>query len=159
MQHHIGGIAASMPRGGNLAKTSLLKYELALTPPAITTCLTLYAKADGLKLVVGPDYGFLLPSGMKITYDPSQVPMKRIVKIETDNGEELQAEKVYKVALNDFIASGGDGYTLLRDFKGRTKMELLVRDALIRYIEETKTINERPEKRINNIKLTEEYLN
>lgn len=115
-------------------------------------------KADGLKLVVGPDYGFLLPSGMKITYDPSQVPMKRIVKIETDGGEDLQAEKMYKVALNDFIASGGDGYTLLRDFKGRTKMELLVRDALIRYIEEAKVIDERPAKRVNNIKLTEEYL-
>ena len=116
-------------------------------------------KADGLKLVVGSDYGFLLPSGMKITYDPSQVPMKRIVKIETDSGEDLQAETMYKVALNDFIASGGDGYTLLREFKNRNKMELLVRDALIRYIEELKTIEARPEKRINNIKLTEEYLN
>lgn len=115
-------------------------------------------RAEGLKLVVGPDYGYLLPSGMKITYDPSQVPMKRIVKIETDAGTDLEAEKVYKVALNDFIASGGDGYVLLRDFKNRHKTDLLVRDALIKYIEEMKVIAECPAKRIFNIKLTEESL-
>lgn len=115
-------------------------------------------KAEGMKLVVGGGYGYLLPSGLKITYDPSQVPMKRIVKIETDSGEELQAEKIYKVALNDFIASGGDGFTLLREFKNRNRLELLVRDSLMKYIEETGVIEERPAKRIINTRLTEENL-
>lgn len=115
-------------------------------------------KADGLKLVVGADYGYLLPSGLKITYDPSQVPMKRIVKLETETGEDLAAEKIYKVALNDFIAAGGDGYTLLRDFTNRNRLEILVRDALIKHISEMGTIEERPEKRIFNLRLTEENL-
>lgn len=115
-------------------------------------------RAKGLKLAVGAGYGSLLPSGMKITYDPSQLPMQRVVKLETDAGTELDAKKVYKVALNDFVASGGDGFTLLRDFKKRTKTDLLVRDSLIKYIEEMKVISERPAKRVFNIKLAEESL-
>ncbi len=115
-------------------------------------------KAEGQKLVVGSDYGYLLPSGLKITFDPSQKPMKRIVKLETEDGQPLEAEKVYKVALNDFIAAGGDGYTLLREYKSRKRLDLLVRDALIKYIQETGVIEKRPEPRIFNTKLTEEYL-
>ena len=115
-------------------------------------------RAEGLKLVVGPEYGYLLPSGLQITYDPSLLSMKRIIKLVTDTGAELEAEKIYKVALNDFIASGGDGYTILRDFKNHTKTDLLVRDALIKHIRELKVINERPSKRIFNVKLSEETL-
>ncbi len=115
-------------------------------------------RAEGLKLVVGADYGYLLPSGLKITFDPSQKPMKRIVKLETESGEELQAEKVYKVALNDFIAAGGDGYTILREYSDRQKIDLLVRDALIKHIQDIGVIKERPAPRIINTRLSEEHL-
>lgn len=114
--------------------------------------------ADGLKLAVGPPYGLLLPSGLKITYDPSLPPMRRVLKLTTDDGKELEAEKVYRVAFNDFVAAGGDGFTYLRDLPNRKKSTLLVRDALIKYIEELKIIDTRPEKRVFNVKLNEEIL-
>jgi 2',3'-cyclic-nucleotide 2'-phosphodiesterase (5'-nucleotidase family) len=123
-----------------------------------TTLANFNMKAEGTKLVVGPDYGYLLPAGLKITFDPALPKMKRIVKLETDKGEDIVAEKIYKVALNDFVASGGDGFSVLKDYKNRNKMDLLVRDALIKYIQENPPISSRPSKRIFNTKLVEESL-
>lgn len=123
-----------------------------------TTLANFNMRGEGTKLVVGPDYGYLLPSGLIITFDPSLPKMSRIVKLVTDKGEEIDGKKIYKVALNDFVAAGGDGFTNLREFKKRNKMELLVRDALINHIKELKVITLRPEKRIFNVRLTEEFL-
>ncbi len=114
--------------------------------------------ADGLKLAVGPPYGLLLPSGLKITYDPSLPPMKRVLKLTTDDGRELEAEKIYRVVFNDFVAAGGDGFTCLRNLPNRKKSTVLVRDALIKHIETLKVIDKRPEKRVFNVKLSEEIL-
>jgi len=116
------------------------------------------SKAEGLKLVVGPPHGILLPSGLHITYDPSLPPMKRILKLTTADGKELEAEKIYKVTFNDYVASGGDGFAHLRDLPNRKKTTILVRDALIKYIEEIKLIEKRPEQRVFNIKLRETYV-
>ncbi|EKE16609.1 MAG: hypothetical protein ACD_10C00894G0003 [uncultured bacterium] len=111
---------------------------------------------DGIKLMVGAPFGILLPSGMQITYDPSLPPMKRVLKLTTMDGKELEAEKVYRVAFNDFIAEGGDGFTYLRDLPNHKKLPVLVRDALIKHIEDMKVIEKRPEKRVFNVKLREE---
>lgn len=116
-------------------------------------------EADGLKLVVGPPHGLLLPSGLKITYDPSKPPMKRILKLTCDNGRELEAERVYKVAFNDYVAAGGDGFKHLADITNRKRMTMLVRDALIKYIEELQIIEKRPEQRVFNVKLRETPIN
>lgn len=143
----------------NLVERSLSNEARLINSEDKTFALENYnIRSEGLRLVVGPEYGYLLPSGLQITYDPSLLPMKRIVKLTTDKGEELEAEKTYKVAFNDFIANGGDGYAILRDFKNRNKTELLVRDVVIKHIKDLKTINERPAKRIFNLKLTEESL-
>ncbi|PKL44072.1 MAG: hypothetical protein CVV42_19755 [Candidatus Riflebacteria bacterium HGW-Riflebacteria-2] len=114
--------------------------------------------AEGLKLVVGPPHGIMLPSGLHITYDPSLPPMKRILKLTTADGKELEAEKIYKVAFNDYVAAGGDGFAYLRDLPNRKKTTILVRDALIKHIEELKLIENRPEQRVFNVKLRETYV-
>ncbi len=115
-------------------------------------------KADGLKRVVGPDYGYLYPSNLTITFDPSKEPMQRLVKVEIPGQGSLEPHKIYRVALNDFIAAGGDGFTNLKAIESREKTDILVRDALIKYIEELKVIEKRPEKRMFNLRLTEESL-
>ena len=115
-------------------------------------------RADGMKRVVGPDYGYLYPSNLHITFDPSKDRMNRILKLEIPGQGELDKKKEYKIALNDFIANGGDGYKCLKEVAGREKTDILVRDALINYIQELKTIETKPEKRITNIKLNEESL-
>lgn len=56
-------------------------------------------------------------SGMKFTYDPKAAPGSRVVSVEI-GGKPLDPAAKYKVASNDFMFGGGDGYSSLG--KGRT---------------------------------------
>jgi 2',3'-cyclic-nucleotide 2'-phosphodiesterase (5'-nucleotidase family) len=51
-------------------------------------------------------------SGMRVEYDPQRPPGSRVVSIEV-GGSVLAPDRMYKVATNDFLARGGDGYTSL----------------------------------------------
>jgi 2',3'-cyclic-nucleotide 2'-phosphodiesterase (5'-nucleotidase family) len=54
-------------------------------------------------------------AGMRVQYDPSKAPGDRLVSVTMSNGEELLPDGSYIVATNDFIAAGGDGYTMFKD--------------------------------------------
>ena len=51
-------------------------------------------------------------SGMTVVYDPSAPAGSRVVSVKVD-GQPLDLNKVYKVAVNDYILAGGDGYKSL----------------------------------------------
>lgn len=53
-------------------------------------------------------------SGMYYSFDPSQEVGHRVVEVII-NGKPLDLKATYKLATNDFIAAGGDGYSM---FKG-----------------------------------------
>ena len=65
-----------------------------------------------------PSGGFLQVSGAKVYYDTTLPAEKRILYIEIKNPETGQYEplnlaKNYYLTTNDFLAAGGDGYTML----------------------------------------------
>ena len=65
-----------------------------------------------------PSGGFLQVSGVKVYYDTNLPSGKRILAVQIKNRatglyEKLDLEKVYYLATNDFLAAGGDGYTML----------------------------------------------
>ena len=65
-----------------------------------------------------PSGGFLQVSGAKVYYDTTLPAEKRILYIEIKNPETGQYEplnlsKDYYLTTNDFLAAGGDGYTML----------------------------------------------
>ncbi|MEX1180705.1 MAG: 5'-nucleotidase C-terminal domain-containing protein [Cucumibacter sp.] len=51
-------------------------------------------------------------SGIEVVYDPTAEPGSRIVSLKV-NGAELDFNATYKVATNDFMLRGGDGYGAL----------------------------------------------
>ncbi len=51
-------------------------------------------------------------SGMRVEYDPQKPVGSRVMSIEV-GGAPLDPDRMYKVATNDFMARGGDGYTAL----------------------------------------------
>ena len=55
---------------------------------------------------------FLQISGLKFTFDPTKPAFSRVVDVWV-GGEPLVDEAVYRVVTNDFLAAGGDGYTVL----------------------------------------------
>jgi 2',3'-cyclic-nucleotide 2'-phosphodiesterase (5'-nucleotidase family) len=58
-------------------------------------------------------------SGMKITISPSAAPGSRVQSVLM-NGETLDPARIYKLATNDFMARGGDGYVMLSQNSGVT---------------------------------------
>ncbi len=65
-----------------------------------------------------PSGGFLQVSGAKVYYDTTLPAEKRILYIEIKNPEtgkyeNLDPAKEYYLTTNDFLAAGGDGYTML----------------------------------------------
>ena len=65
-----------------------------------------------------PSGGFLQISGAKVYYDTNLVAGKRVLAVQVKNRatglyEKLDLAKIYYLATNDFLAAGGDGYTML----------------------------------------------
>lgn len=78
--------------------------------------------------------GFLHAAGVTFAFDESKEPLSRVhdVKIQ---GQALDANKIYTLATNDFLAAGGDGYTMLGDYPVTAEMVSL-EEALADYIAE-----------------------
>jgi 2',3'-cyclic-nucleotide 2'-phosphodiesterase (5'-nucleotidase family) len=51
-------------------------------------------------------------AGIDFCFAPDKEPGNRLIEV-TIAGQELEPEKMYKIAVNDFIATGGDGYIML----------------------------------------------
>ena len=65
-----------------------------------------------------PSGGFLQVSGVKVYYDTNLPSGKRVLAVQVKNHtngayEKLELSKTYYLATNDFLAAGGDGYTML----------------------------------------------
>lgn len=52
-------------------------------------------------------------SGVTVTYDPTRPEGQRIVDVRLANGRRLDPKRRYTVAVNDYLAGGGSGYTML----------------------------------------------
>jgi 2',3'-cyclic-nucleotide 2'-phosphodiesterase (5'-nucleotidase family) len=51
-------------------------------------------------------------AGLTLTYDPAKPPGSRIVAVQV-GGRPLETGRLYKVATNDYVYGGGDGYAAL----------------------------------------------
>ncbi|MGV8986510.1 MAG: bifunctional metallophosphatase/5'-nucleotidase [Cypionkella sp.] len=80
-------------------------------------------------------------SGMTVVYDPTAEPGKRISEVKV-GGEALDLNKLYKVATNDYMLGGGDGYTALGGGKmiNDTGSGALVANDVMTYIEKVGTV-------------------
>ncbi|XP_061192083.1 snake venom 5'-nucleotidase-like [Saccostrea echinata] len=75
-----------------------------------------------LHSVADPDGGFLQVSGLRVKYNLNRPVNQRVVDVKVicadcnvPKYEPLDNSKMYGVILSNFILSGGDGYTVLRD--------------------------------------------
>jgi 5'-nucleotidase len=76
---------------------------------------------------------FLQIAGFKFTYDVGQPVGSRIVSVMfPDNTAIPEDGTVYTLATNDYMNSGGDGYTMLADGEGNPRD--VMADVLLDYI-------------------------
>ncbi len=143
-----GGIRASIPAGD-------VTFGDVITAFPFTNTLAVI-EVSGKELMAALEHGVdLFPdeaghfphvSGMTYKFDPEKPVGSRIHSVMI-KGQALDMSKTYKLVTNDFMADGGDGYTM---FKGKTFVAEggLLSDVLIEYFEKMKEVNPALEGRI-----------
>ena len=91
-------------------------------------------------------------SGLQIEYDSSAPAGNRVLSVTFD-GEPLSASQTFRLATSDYIASGGDGYDMLKDTKKinmNTRATPLISDILVNEILSEGVLSPRIEGRLVN---------
>jgi len=113
-----GGLRTSLPQG-QITKGMVLDIfpfnnrvvTLAVDGKTLKSALEL--SVQHLPATYG---GFLCVSGLSFWVDTKAPAGKRVYEVKVQ-GSPLADDKNYSVATNDFIAAGGDGYTMLKEAK------------------------------------------
>ncbi len=70
-------------------------------------------------------------SGVRYRYDASRPAMDRVVELTLADGRPLEPQQSYVVAVNNFMASGGDRYDALAQGRNTNDTGRLIRDAMV----------------------------
>jgi 5'-nucleotidase len=112
-----GGIRTSI-QVGDITKgevITVLPFGNYIMTKKVTGTAILAALENGLSAYPESLGGFPHIAGMKVTFDPSKEKGSRVMTV-TVKDKPLIKEAMYVLATNDFMAAGGDNYTMLKDF-------------------------------------------
>jgi 5'-nucleotidase/UDP-sugar diphosphatase len=114
-----GGIRAGKiyAPGSNITRKEILgelPFNNRLTVLLLSGAALKAAIENGLAQLPQPAGRFPQVSGIKAQYDVSRPPGDRVTAMSV-GGVPLDLQRSYRVATNDFLARGGDSYTMLRD--------------------------------------------
>ena len=94
-------------------------------------------------------YNYDMADGVEYTITVSNDPGHRITSL-TYNGEEVQDDQVFTIALNNFRASGGSSFTMLKPCKTIQEIRTDVTELLADYIRKNSPIDFEP---VHNIRI------
>jgi len=123
-----GGIRSVVPAG------PVTYGMLYAVQPFENQIVRLTISGRNLRLLLEQTLGTIHVSGMRITYDPRGRRGSRIADARLADGEPLADGGTYTLAVSDFMAEGGGGFTMLRDLS-REDTGVQDLDALITYLQ------------------------
>jgi 5'-nucleotidase/UDP-sugar diphosphatase len=145
-----GGIRESINQG------TIRMYDVGKPLPFVNSLMTVDVKGEKVYDAIerglrewpfgASNGGFLHVAGASYVFDGSKPAGKRLVSI-TKDGKPLEKDKVYKVAVNDYLAEGGDNFEEFLEGAQKSKGALL-KDVLAKYIEKHKVVQPKLEGRI-----------
>ncbi|WP_420826774.1 bifunctional metallophosphatase/5'-nucleotidase [Chengkuizengella sediminis] len=111
-----GGIRTQLSAGDitKLDLNTLLPFPNTLAVLDVTGEELVAALEHGVSKVEEQSGQFPQISGMSFTYDSSKPAGERVINVKVA-GEDIDVTKTYKLATNDFVAVGGDGYEMFKD--------------------------------------------
>ncbi|MGE5586143.1 MAG: bifunctional metallophosphatase/5'-nucleotidase [Bacillota bacterium] len=144
-----GGIRASIDKG------PITVGEIFTTLPFDNTLVVLEVSGADIKAALERSVSaypkelgaFLQVSGLTFEFDPSGAAGERVTAA-TVHGAPLDPKRLYKVATNDFMAAGGDGYEMLKGAKVVFSSGELLRDVMANYVKSAGRIAPEVEGRI-----------
>ncbi len=126
-----GGLRADLP-AGPITRGSVydvMPFDNTIVLVKLTGAAVHRMLEDGLA------HGRVSPqSGLRYRFDLSRPEGSRLVAATLADGSPLDEARTYTVAVNNFMASGGDNYDTLGRAGGQVDTGILVRDALERYL-------------------------
>lgn len=137
----ITGVDIAITNGGGvrapLSAGVLTIGDLYTILPFDNTLVTMELKGSDVKAaiehgIMPANFGWGQFSGIKVWYDKDAPAGERITSIRLADGTPLDMDKYYTVVVNDFMATGGDGY----DFTNARNMKdtmLVMRDEISNY--------------------------
>lgn len=126
-----GGLRADMD-AGDITRGSI--YEVI---PFDNTVFTMGLTAREVRMALEQALKFgrvTQVSGIRYRFDSKRPAMNRVLEVTDAQGAPLDSTKTFKVAVNDFMATGGDNYDVLSGGKDRQPTSLLVREVLESYV-------------------------
>ncbi|MPM08486.1 hypothetical protein SDC9_54798 [bioreactor metagenome] len=137
----ITGVDIAITNGGGvrapLSAGVLTIGDLYTILPFDNTLVTMELKGSDVKAaiehgIMPENFGWGQFSGIKVWYDKDAKAGERITSIRLEDGTPLDMNKYYTVVVNDFMATGGDGYDF-RNAKNMKDTMLVMRDEIIDY--------------------------
>jgi 5'-nucleotidase len=93
-----------------------LPFDNRLIVVELSGATLLSALENGVSQVATAAGRFPQVAGLSFTFDPGKPVGKRISKVTID-GKPVDPKKIYRLAINDYMARGGDGYDMLGEAK------------------------------------------
>jgi len=97
-------------------------------------------------------FGMLQFSGLRVKYDQSLPEGHRVVSVCLNDGSALVSEKIYRVATNDFLVAGGDGYLMVKGAMNKLDTCLPMREILADAIRKAGVINYKVDDRLISVR-------
>jgi len=150
-----GGIRSSIPQGpitmGQVLE--VLPYGNEITILTLTGAELTAALENSVSQVEGGAGRFLQVGGLRFSFDPAAAAGSRIRSVDlwhttTQTYSALVPRENVVVATNDYLAGGGDGYTVFSDASSRYDTGWLVSDAFAEYARDASPLRAQNEGRI-----------
>jgi len=136
-----GGIRTGLPAGTITGRdiAQALPFGNTVATARITGADLRAAVAHGLSRAGGG--GFAMLAGLRVIWDPAAAPEARLISVVLRHADGTEASidpaATYTLVTNNFVRTGGDGYTMLRDralsaYDNGSNLDLVLIDALVR---------------------------
>jgi 2',3'-cyclic-nucleotide 2'-phosphodiesterase (5'-nucleotidase family) len=152
-----GGIRASIPAGevtmGQVLE--VLPFGNTIAAVTLTGEQVQAALENGVSQAEEGAGRFPQVAGMRYTWDPTAEPGSRIVSVEIADGEgsyePIDPSATYRLATNNYMLGGGDGYSMFAEGADKLDSGLLMADELKEYISENSPVSPEVEGRITSV--------
>ncbi|GAB4122856.1 MAG: 5'-nucleotidase C-terminal domain-containing protein [Roseiflexaceae bacterium] len=148
-----GGVRTSIQAGtitlGNVLE--VLPFGNTMVVMTVTGAQVKEALENGVSQVEQAAGRFPQVGGMRYTFDPKAAVGSRVSAVEVLNGSSytpISDTASYRLVVNNFIATGGDGYAVLNKGTNRIETGFLDSDVLAEYIRANSPIDAKVEGRI-----------
>ncbi|HIQ62279.1 MAG TPA: bifunctional metallophosphatase/5'-nucleotidase [Candidatus Avichristensenella intestinipullorum] len=135
-----GSIRATIPAGDITARdvNTVFPFGNLVVLMEVSGQDLLDSLEGGLSVYPETNGGFPQVGGMTVRFDPAAEPGERIVEVLV-GGEPLDPEATYKLATNDYLATGQDGYTPLGEAEVLFTMGAMD-EVIINYLKENSPV-------------------